>query len=100
MEIAWPTFSIVQLSKRMSSTTPPRPRRLFKWMPFTVSRTVMLLATTLRTPPEVSLDRKSTRLNSSHANISYAVFCLNKQCQVDLAFPVWLGELQIQKGTL
>src|SRR3712207_8506373 len=24
------------------------------------------------------LDRKSTRLNSSHANISYAVFCLNK----------------------
>src|SRR5438445_7825766 len=24
-------------------------------------------------------DRKSTRLNSSHANISYAVFCLNKQ---------------------
>src|SRR3712207_7477770 len=24
-------------------------------------------------------DRKSTRLNSSHANISYAVFCLKKQ---------------------
>src|SRR3712207_2368557 len=24
------------------------------------------------------IDRKSTRLNSSHANISYAVFCLNK----------------------
>src|SRR3712207_7991439 len=27
----------------------------------------------------VELDRKSTRLNSSHANISYAVFCLKKQ---------------------
>src|SRR3712207_7757632 len=27
----------------------------------------------------VGLDRKSTRLNSSHANISYAVFCLKKQ---------------------
>src|SRR3712207_7856297 len=26
-----------------------------------------------------SEDRKSTRLNSSHANISYAVFCLNKK---------------------
>src|SRR3712207_8871073 len=26
----------------------------------------------------VSTDRKSTRLNSSHANISYAVFCLKK----------------------
>src|SRR5947209_11453664 len=27
----------------------------------------------------VVLDRKSTRLNSSHANISYAVFCLKKK---------------------
>src|SRR3712207_8702786 len=29
-------------------------------------------------PPEDE-DRKSTRLNSSHANISYAVFCLKKK---------------------
>src|SRR3712207_8191510 len=28
---------------------------------------------------ERSRDRKSTRLNSSHANISYAVFCLKKK---------------------
>src|SRR3712207_7952324 len=27
----------------------------------------------------VTTDRKSTRLNSSHANISYAVFCLKKK---------------------
>src|SRR3712207_9450135 len=27
------------------------------------------------------IDRKSTRLNSSHANISYAVFCLKKKKQ-------------------
>src|SRR3712207_7921286 len=27
----------------------------------------------------VETDRKSTRLNSSHANISYAVFCLKKK---------------------
>src|SRR3712207_8131954 len=27
-------------------------------------------------------DRKSTRLNSSHANISYAVFCLKKKRQI------------------
>src|SRR3712207_7924893 len=26
-----------------------------------------------------AVDRKSTRLNSSHANISYAVFCLKKK---------------------
>src|SRR3712207_7661219 len=29
--------------------------------------------------PERIADRKSTRLNSSHANISYAVFCLKKK---------------------
>src|SRR3712207_7451306 len=29
--------------------------------------------------PDRSGDRKSTRLNSSHANISYAVFCLKKK---------------------
>src|SRR3712207_7406033 len=29
--------------------------------------------------PVLNLDRKSTRLNSSHANISYAVFCLKKK---------------------
>src|SRR3712207_7241617 len=29
-------------------------------------------------------DRKSTRLNSSHANISYAVFCLKKKKQISL----------------
>src|SRR3712207_8767902 len=41
----------------------------------------------VRRPPDrargtsrhTSLDRKSTRLNSSHANISYAVFCLKKK---------------------
>src|SRR3712207_8549124 len=30
-------------------------------------------------PVGVAVDRKSTRLNSSHANISYAVFCLKKK---------------------
>src|SRR3712207_7505744 len=29
-------------------------------------------------------DRKSTRLNSSHANISYAVFCLKKKKKIKL----------------
>src|SRR3712207_7749866 len=32
-------------------------------------------------PREQAEDRKSTRLNSSHANISYAVFCLKKKKQ-------------------
>src|SRR3712207_7379443 len=44
-----------------------------------IDRLVMLLTgrTTIR--EVVLLDRKSTRLNSSHANISYAVFCLKKK---------------------
>src|SRR3712207_8612078 len=30
-------------------------------------------------------DRKSTRLNSSHANISYAVFCLKKKDRTNMS---------------
>src|SRR3712207_7229850 len=33
----------------------------------------------VRRQPVKERDRKSTRLNSSHANISYAVFCLKKK---------------------
>src|SRR5688572_31818004 len=33
----------------------------------------------LRPGGEIGLDRKSTRLNSSHSQISYAVFCLKKK---------------------
>src|SRR3712207_8885704 len=33
-------------------------------------------------PARADGDRKSTRLNSSHANISYAVFCLKKKDNV------------------
>src|SRR3712207_7110951 len=36
-------------------------------------------AATSRAAEIVETDRKSTRLNSSHANISYAVFCLKKK---------------------
>src|SRR5947209_10905492 len=35
-------------------------------------------------------DRKSTRLNSSHANISYAVFCLKKKKQ---PYPTEVGRV-------
>src|SRR3712207_7905330 len=43
-----------------------------------VPRAVDQVTTALR-DFDVSEDRKSTRLNSSHANISYAVFCLKKK---------------------
>src|SRR5688500_19281446 len=38
-------------------------------------------------PPPRSRDRKSTRLNSSHLVISYAVFCLKKTKGVQLLHP-------------
>src|SRR3712207_8931169 len=40
---------------------------------------------------DIERDRKSTRLNSSHANISYAVFCLKKK-----HIPCRLHDPQIQ----
>src|SRR5258707_1533676 len=39
------------------------------------------------------VDRKSTRLNSSHANISYAVFCLKKKKRTTAALPCILATL-------
>src|SRR2546428_8673133 len=53
------------------------------------SRTAFLLAVRKRTfakpaRPQAPLDRKSTRLNSSHDQISYAVFCLKKDRSGDV----------------
>src|SRR3712207_7964797 len=46
--------------------------RLFRWLVLTHGSNSWLYLGGM-------LDRKSTRLNSSHANISYAVFCLKKK---------------------
>src|SRR3712207_7355327 len=43
------------------------------------------------TPPLAVSDRKSTRLNSSHANISYAVFCLKKKNTHQYVVTSYLG---------
>src|SRR3712207_7960917 len=45
-------------------------------------------------------DRKSTRLNSSHANISYAVFCLKKKKQIDRACNLHLSATNIDRSPL
>src|SRR3712207_7719895 len=44
-----------------------------------VERHVRVAAREVREQHVGAADRKSTRLNSSHANISYAVFCLKKK---------------------
>src|SRR5690625_5868195 len=46
---------------------------------FSVERLIVLLDLHLYSFSSQSLDRKSTRLNSSHVAISYAVFCLKKK---------------------
>src|SRR3712207_7550951 len=43
------------------------------------SQSTLSVGSYLRQLVDYSRDRKSTRLNSSHANISYAVFCLKKK---------------------
>src|SRR3712207_7786178 len=50
---------------------PPRRRRVHEVVPEAVRGDLP------------AVDRKSTRLNSSHANISYAVFCLKKKKRGD-----------------
>src|SRR5438270_7833630 len=35
---------------------------------------------------QINLDRKSTRLNSSHSQISYAVFCLKKKNNINMRY--------------
>src|SRR5438477_9018159 len=47
--------------------------------PVTEHRVVLLDQRELRAPVVFGEDRKSTRLNSSHMSISYAVFCLKKK---------------------
>src|SRR3712207_8550077 len=42
---------------------------------------------------EVDQDRKSTRLNSSHANISYAVFCLKKKKNIIYHFSIFMRHI-------
>src|SRR3712207_6891551 len=41
-------------------------------------------------------DRKSTRLNSSHANISYAVFCLKKKKNGRARITCWLSRCHVR----
>src|SRR2546427_786095 len=56
------------------SVAPKSATRFFSW-----SMTAGGALATKASLPSLALDRKSTRLNSSHSQISYAVFCLKKK---------------------
>src|SRR5205085_6466555 len=55
--------------------------QLYKQFAVTVAVAVVISGFTALTltPATATVDRKSTRLNSSHSQISYAVFCLKKK---------------------
>src|SRR5258707_10712806 len=69
LALTWTNYAVViTLSRNYAAATSD------------AQRAVIVAAATYPTAMlESSLDRKSTRLNSSHANISYAVFCLKKK---------------------
>src|SRR5688572_31036887 len=83
----FPYTTLFRSSRRAADgRAPPRPRVGSKGS----SRRGTRCAARGRTPPplrrpaggavhRLPLDRKSTRLNSSHSQISYAVFCLKKK---------------------
>src|SRR5436309_12238332 len=57
------------------------------------------IAALLDPPIERSLDRKSTRLNSSHVKISYAVFCLKKKTKKKLDNQKQISKIQHPQTT-
>src|SRR5690554_4741086 len=60
-------------NERIGESSPPLESVLLD------SDSIKTLDTVKKTDPVISQDRKSTRLNSSHVRISYAVFCLKKK---------------------
>src|SRR5690606_41655261 len=76
---SFPTRRSSDLGAPPRLTDPPRPWKnamgMRAFSPTRVSAAWALLSSQL----EARKDRKSTRLNSSHVKISYAVFCLKKK---------------------
>src|SRR3712207_8640410 len=64
---------------REAVADPPAPRRLPYPAPITCDHPRLPRDANRAYGRALGVDRKSTRLNSSHANISYAVFCLKKK---------------------
>src|SRR2546427_6003025 len=75
-----PTFGVVSGAlTAFGSAHNPDPDRCFS------ASVLMMLALGSMTAALLNADRKSTRLNSSHSQISYAVFCLKKKKNTHIA---------------
>src|SRR5688500_19514913 len=76
----FPTRRSSDLATRRSGSSPRNEARDLSRRPFCrCSACGSPLSSTTATPHPPEKDRKSTRLNSSHLVISYAVFCLKKK---------------------
>src|SRR5699024_6348158 len=64
----------------------------YPWKLFVIGFFNNKLSNTVGVPFE---DRKSTRLNSSHVSISYAVFCLKKKTQRNMRCPLLIAYYKI-----
>src|SRR5690606_41367678 len=67
---------IVQAATVAADPLPPRISARYSSRNFLIELATGAAAESLSTQIVVPVDRKSTRLNSSHVKISYAVFCL------------------------
>src|SRR5438876_4289751 len=74
-------FALVRVRSVFHSAHYPRFERLSFLQQFVRAFRVGALnhGNAAKSPSAISRDRKSTRLNSSHPSISYAVFCLKKK---------------------
>src|SRR3712207_7601141 len=74
------TLSLHDRSSDLDAEAPPTVYVHYLQRPLHAAQfSIVLRAQTDATSLIEAIDRKSTRLNSSHANISYAVFCLKKK---------------------
>src|SRR3712207_7662574 len=69
---------LVSIAEAIDTTSPDGEMLMGLLMQFSQHQSRTLAKHVAKSKKE-RVDRKSTRLNSSHANISYAVFCLKKK---------------------
>src|ERR1035438_10738480 len=81
---------------------PPR-STLFPYTTLFRSGSTFCLVCKIRPKPSqhwTPIDRKSTRLNSSHLGISYAVFCLKKKKKPESTLHASFGACAVRRGLL
>src|SRR3712207_6988181 len=75
----FPYTTLFRSADKMAEKMGLDPKRYVPVMMISVGKAKEAGYDSVRMPAKDITDRKSTRLNSSHANISYAVFCLKKK---------------------